>query len=402
MAIIRRDDLVPVFDPESPDDAIILKEGMTVGLAGQTKANILNKTGIVYKDKTGKGGGTEVFYSDIEGTRYYWDAQGTCLNIQDSDYNAVVVNSNISNTSAENAQVVDPTTGEATNNTASVKNLNARDSFAISALASLIEKHPEPINTDLGTINLLTKRAYEYATAMMVASAQLRAQDVEDAPSDDYVDIDVNSLTNVSDKLLNNIAFALSYLNENGVKVKNPKNNNVKDPLAIEGEVEGGSGGGGGTSEVEVTFNIDELKDALVNNLDYTTLNNTAALGYILGFYKNSSDKYIPTVNSLLELRQNIELNIKNNNNSLLHWLTKHTISNTDIIIENINNFLSAYGADISTAMRASLKSIWRAEFKVAIKKTLDALHTENPSIAVTNTKTTIDGLNVNADSNWQ
>lgn len=400
MAIIRRDDLVPVFDPESPDDAIILKEGMTVGLAGQTKANILNKTGIVYKDKTGKGGGTEVFYSDIEGTRYYWDAQGTCLNIQDSDYNAVVVNSNISNTSAENAQVVDPTTGEATNNTASVKNLNARDSFAISALASLIEKHPEPINTDLGTINLLTKRAYEYATAMMVASAQLRAQDEESSQSDAHVDIDINSLNNVSDKLLNNIAVALEGINSAGVKVKNPVNatNNTKDPLAIEG----GGGSGGGTSEVDVTFNIDELKDALVNNLDYTTLNNTAALGYILGFYKNSSDKYIPTVNSLLELRQNIELNIKNNNNSLLHWLTKHTISNTDIIIENINNFLSAYGADISTAMRASLKSIWRAEFKVAIKKTLDALHTENPSIAVTNTKTTIDGLNVNADSNWQ
>lgn len=391
MAIIRRDDLVPVFDPESPDDAIILKEGMTVGLAGQTKANILNKTGIVYKDKTGKGGGTEVFYSDIEGTRYYWDAQGTCLNIQDSDYNAVVVNSNISNTSAENAQVVDPTTGEATNNTASVKNLNARDSFAISALASLIEKHPEPINTDLGTINLLTKRAYEYATAMMVASAQLRAQDIEDAPTDDYVDVDVNSLTNVSDKLLNNIAFALSALNENGVKVKNPKNNNVKDPLAIEG----GGGGGGGTSEVEVTFNIDELKDALVNNLDYTTLNNTATLGYILGFYKNSSDKYIPTVNSLLELRQNIELNIKNNSNALLHWLTVYGPYN--VVIESISDFLTAYKSDFITALKTS----WRAEIKTIILEVLNSLE-YNASLNVSVTRNNINAKDVNTDSDWQ
>lgn len=391
MAIIRRDDLVPVFDPESPDDAIILKEGMTVGLAGQTKANILNKTGIVYKDKTGKGGGTEVFYSDIEGTRYYWDAQGTCLNIQDSDYNAVVVNSEISNASAENAQVINPATGEATNNTASVKNLNARDSFAISALASLIEKHPEPINTDLGTINLLTKRAYEYATAMMVASAQLRAQDIEDAPTDDYVDVDVNSLTNVSDKLLNNIAFALSALNENGVKVKNPKNNNVKDPLAIEG----GGGGGGGTSEVEVTFNIDELKDALVNNLDYTTLNNTAALGYILGFYKNSSDKYIPTVNSLLELRQNIELNIKNNSNALLHWLTVYGPYN--VVIESISDFLTAYKSDFISALKTS----WRAEIKTIILEVLNSLE-YNASLNVSVTRNNINAKDVDTDSDWQ
>ena len=395
MAIRRDGELVPILDPESLEQNVILKEGMTVGLAGGdygTKANVLNNTGILYKDKTGKGGGTEVFYSDINGTRYYWDAQGTCLNIQNPNYNAVVINNSFSNDSDENASVID-SDGDDTGNTASVKTLNARDSFALSALAALIDKHPEPINTEASTINLLAKRAYEYATAMMFTSAQLRAQDEESSQSDAHVDIDTNSLNNVSDKLLNNIAVALEGINSAGVKVKNPLNttNNTKDPLAIEG----GGGSGGGTSEVEVTFNIDELKDALVNNLDYTTLNNIAALGYILGFYKNSSDKYIPTVNSLLELRQNIELNIKSNSNALLHWLTVYGPYN--VVIESISDFLTAYKSDFISALKAS----WRAEIKAIILEVLNSLE-YNASLNVSVTRNNINAKDVDTDSDWQ
>lgn len=344
-------------------------------------------SGVIYKDTSR---GSVLYYADINNLRYYWDIKGKCVNMPTSS----AVDLYVLSGSVTSSDVGGYDTSAATGGT-TVKALNARDNFANEALQALIQMHPNPIDSNPATSVKLANKAYEYAEAMLNASIRYRSQD-EASASGSAVAVDTSALNTTSERLLNNIAVALESLN-GGVKVKNPLDGN-NDP--IEFEVSGGSGGsgGGGSStpvdvDVDVTFDTAAVKEALVNNLDYTTLNYADNLGYILGFYKNASNKYIPTVNTLLQLRQLIELNIKATSNALLHWIT---VYNSNTPIESISDFLNAYKDDFISAIKTS----WRGEIKTIILEVLNSLE-YNASLNVSATRTSITNKNVSTDSDW-
>ena len=103
----------------------------------------------------------------------------------------------------------------------SIGNMNARDQFAIQAMRGMMQsiidsKEPRDLSALSDTdINYYCNAAYRWAANMMVASANARAEMIEDArtPGIDIEtrmeEIESAALESDTDKLLNNIALAL-------------------------------------------------------------------------------------------------------------------------------------------------------------------------------------------------
>lgn len=93
-----------------------------------------------------------------------------------------------------------------------VDSLTVRDQFAMVALEALIHRMNDPIECSTASVRYITDKAYEYANSMMISSAYARAVAGEEEPSHDSpgtVDVDPDTLSNNTEKLLNNIHKAI-------------------------------------------------------------------------------------------------------------------------------------------------------------------------------------------------
>lgn len=384
---------IKTVTPERVSTSTLLKEGLVACFYGTTELNTTN-SGILYKDKTNKAGGNVLYYADINGTRYYWFINGDCAShttsVESLDgYHLYVVDTNISVSYSDSTDPEATTRGSGEDEqTITVKTLTARDTFAAYALQALINKHPDPIDSDISTSTYLAKRAYEYANAMVLVSASLRSADPEETgtPSQSTsVDVNTGSLANNTEKLLNNIVAALNgtkseitSLRTGTLKVDNPANESF--------EIEGGGGGG-----TELTF--DAIKSGTRNNLDASTLNNTDLVS-VLGFSLVDGD-LIPSKNNLVKLMTLIEA-AQNQplNASKYYWLRR---SLNDVVITSISTFLEAYETDIYNNQKLK----WRVELKKIVSDALTGIHTENSGVTVSSTIATLNNKNVNTDTDW-
>lgn len=92
----------------------------------------------------------------------------------------------------------------------SIDSLNARDHFAVQALQTLLarmEKDPATLSDD--EMVYWSDVAYKWASSMMVAAANARADTSDTRPSETPSDAPIQSLDSNTEKLLNNIEVAI-------------------------------------------------------------------------------------------------------------------------------------------------------------------------------------------------
>lgn len=255
----------------------------------------INTTGII-KDKSSRTG-VPAWGCKIGGVEYTFDNDGHCTidevnanNPESEPHHLWIVASSIE---VEEGSTVRGITRGGTVGTKIVKvdSLTPRDTFAIAALEALIHRMDDPVECSTASVRFVTDKAYEFANSMMISSANARAAAGEDEPSGDSpgtVEVDPNTLSNNSEKLLNNIHKALeataTKLDDiktqeatkftSGIKVDNPEDaqHNV-DKFQVEGA------GGGGLS-------YDDLP--LLTETGQTTMS------HVLGFATDTENhKYV-------------------------------------------------------------------------------------------------------------
>ena len=223
----------------------------------------IETTGII-KNKSSRSGGP-AWGCRIAGVDYIFDNDGHCTidavndsHPENEPHHLWIVASSID--VAEGSTVTGTTRGGMVGTKiVKVDALTPRDTFAIAALEALIHRMDDPIECSTASVRFITDKAYEFANSMMISSAYARVAAGEDEPSGDSpgtVEIDPSTLSNNSEKLLNNIHKAIeattSKLNEiktqeaakfsSGIKVDNPEDvqHNV-DKFQVEGAGGGGS-----------------------------------------------------------------------------------------------------------------------------------------------------------------
>lgn len=256
----------------------------------------IETTGII-KDKSSRPG-VPVWGCRIGGVDYTFDNDGHCTidavnasHPENEPHHLWIVASSID--VAEGSTVTGTTRGGMVGTKiVKVDALTPRDTFAIAALEALIHRMDDPIECSTASVRFVTDKAYEFANSMMISSAYARVAAGEDEPSGDSpgtVEVDPNTLSNNSEKLLNNIHKAIeaatSKLNEiktqeaakfsSGIKVDNPEDaqHNV-DKFQVEG-----AGGGGSLS---------------YDDLPMLTETGQTTMSHVLGFATDSeSNKYV-------------------------------------------------------------------------------------------------------------
>lgn len=253
----------------------------------------IETTGII-KDKSSRPG-VPVWGCRIAGVDYTFDNDGHCTidavnasHPENEPHHLWIVASSID--VAEGSTVTGTTRGGMVGTKiVKVDALTPRDTFAIAALEALIHRMDDPIECSTASVRFVTDKAYEFANSMMISSAYARVAAGEDEPSEDSpgtVEVDANTLSNNTEKLLNNIHKAIeastSKLNEiktqeaakfsSGIKVDNPEDaqHNV-DKFQVEG-----AGGGGGS------LSYDDLP--MLTGTGQTTMS------HVLGFATDTED----------------------------------------------------------------------------------------------------------------
>ena len=146
----------------------------------------------------------------INGVRYCFDANGAIVNdniteattpiLYGVEYNDPIIPEQSGTRSR-------PTTDERKSDVVSLKTMTPKDYFACHALTAIIQRTDKPLSIDDGTIALIAAKCYKIAQAMAIEAYESRENN--DASSieteTDYIDIDGDTLTNDTDRLLYNI-----------------------------------------------------------------------------------------------------------------------------------------------------------------------------------------------------
>lgn len=163
----------------------------------------------------------------IAGKKYIFDNNGHCVDDAAGveTHHLYIVTTDL-NTAEGNMTQAMTRAGQVGSKTVSVDSLTVRDHFAMCALEALIHKYNDPIECSTATCKYITDKAYEFANAMMVSSAEARTQ--YETPggggSAGTVDVPEGDLANNTEKLLNNIYKVLealkSQLGDDGLAIK--------------------------------------------------------------------------------------------------------------------------------------------------------------------------------------
>lgn len=121
----------------------------------------------------------------------------------------------------------------------SIENMQPRELFAQTAMQSIISKIEEPIlGIDDFKITKICELSFKIAQKMLTTAAEYRAETKED--TNDNIEIDKNTLTSATDKLLYNIQESLKNLSDIKTDIKvisdnstYNKDNGIKAEISI-------------------------------------------------------------------------------------------------------------------------------------------------------------------------
>lgn len=348
-----------IIDEVSTD--VKLKVGM-IGCFKDSEYG-LDDTGIL-KDKSPRPGAI-AWGCRIGGIDYTFDNNGHCIDDTVNDehpelepHHLYIVASSIE--VAEGSMVTGMTrSGVVGAKTVSIDSLTVRDNFAMIALEALIHRMDDPLECSTASCKFVTDKAYEYANAMMISSAEARAQ-YEDPSggggTPGTVDVPEGDLANNTEKLLNNIYKTLDAQKtqdktqfEAGLKiastpkllVDNPENEqHVVDKFQVEG------GGGGSLSYDDMPL-LPETGDTVMT--------------HVLGFATDSENKKYVGKSTFAVICNRIWDTIKSK-------IWTHIKSDVDSEITSVGNTNLASGG----AWEDAVKSI--ADARIVAKVKAEAL----------------------------
>lgn len=162
---------------------------------------------------------------------YYFDKQGICSDNL-AEHKLYRIEDKISFTTGTTASRGESAGAEMI----SIENMQPRELFAQTAMQSILAKIEEPIlGIDDFKIAKICELSFKIAQKMLTTAAECRAETKESEKPED-IEIDINTITSVTDKLLYNISKYLKKINEaqthvkdNGLKIKEDVNVVVKN-----------------------------------------------------------------------------------------------------------------------------------------------------------------------------
>lgn len=195
----------------------------------------------------------------INGVRYCFDANGAIVNDNITEATTPIlfgVEYNDPIIPEQSGTRSRTTPDEGKSDIVSLKTMTPKDYFACHVLTAIIQKIDKPLSIDDGTIALIAAKCYKIAQAMAIEAYGSREND--DASSvesgTDYVDVDGDTLTNDTDRLLYNINESIKentrVVKEEGIIVK------TDDPI-------------------ETTVSFENIPSVNINNTPNVNVSNT-------------------------------------------------------------------------------------------------------------------------------
>ena len=146
---------------------------------------------------------------------YYFDKQGICSDNL-AEHKLYRIEDKISFTTGTTASRGESAGAEMI----SIENMQPRELFAQTAMQSILAKIEEPIlGIDDFKIAKICELSFKIAQKMLTTAAECRAETKESEKPED-IEVDINTITSVSDKLLYNIAEYLKKINEAQTQLK--------------------------------------------------------------------------------------------------------------------------------------------------------------------------------------
>ena len=115
--------------------------------------------------------------------------------------------------------------------------MQPREEFAMNAMRAIIGTLNDPLNIDTNTVIRIADKSFEFAQAMMQRAAEIRSEKKEPSEEKEEINVNLNDVNSVTDKILYNVQIALVNLNnllkDNNLKIE-VKNESV--PVTVKGE----------------------------------------------------------------------------------------------------------------------------------------------------------------------
>lgn len=166
---------------------------------------------------------------------YYFDKQGICSDNL-AEHKLYRIEDKISFTTGTVASRGESAGAEMIN----IENMQPRELFAQTAMQSILAKIEEPIlGIDDFKIAKICELSFKIAQKMLTTAAECRAETKESEEPED-IEIDINTVTSVTDKLLYNISEYLKKINEaqthvkdNGLKINEESKITIKEDVNV-------------------------------------------------------------------------------------------------------------------------------------------------------------------------
>ena len=96
-----------------------------------------------------------------------------------------------------------------------ISSLNARDNFAVQILNGMLSRFgSDPTTLNKDTMSFYCRQAYDWASSMMTAAANARGEYIDDDAGDTTNPVEVDTLGDNTEKLLNNLVVAVERTNQ--------------------------------------------------------------------------------------------------------------------------------------------------------------------------------------------
>lgn len=121
----------------------------------------------------------------------------------------------------------------------SIDVLQPREEFAMTAMRAIIGTLNDPLNVDTSTVLRVAEKSFEFAQAMMQKAAEIRSEKKESSTEKEEIDVSLDDVNSVTDKILYNIQVSfsnlLNILKEQNIKIE-VKNDEIPVPVSVKGE----------------------------------------------------------------------------------------------------------------------------------------------------------------------
>lgn len=117
--------------------------------------------------------------------------------------------------------------------------MQPREEFAMNAMRAIIATLSDPLNIDTNTVVRIADKSFEFAQAMMQKASEIRSEKKESSTEKEEIDVSLDDVNSVTDKILYNIQVSfsnlLNILKEQNIKIE-VKNDEIPVPVSVKGE----------------------------------------------------------------------------------------------------------------------------------------------------------------------